>query len=52
MRISCGRNARPSEFYGPLGAVGGRRPDGARRARARQLHALVRPQLAAVASAG
>ena len=30
LRFSCGRQARRSEFYGPLSAIGGQHPGGAR----------------------
>jgi hypothetical protein len=41
-RVSCGRNARGSEFYRPLSATGGSQRAEPGMVRARQLHALVR----------
>jgi hypothetical protein len=43
LRISCGRNARGSEFHAPLSATGGQLRGRTLAGRARQLHALVRP---------
>ena len=44
LRISRGRNARRSEFYGPLFATDGQHRAKPRTDRARQLHAPVRRQ--------
>ena len=42
LRFSCGRNARRSEFYGPLSASGGPHRPEPGVLRARQLQPLVR----------